>query len=51
MHDFERLENPAAGDLKVPSGKSVTFRYRFFFHAGDEKAAKVEARFNDYIKK
>ena len=51
VHDFERLENPAAGDLKVPSGKSVTFRYRFFFHAGDEKAAKVEARFNDYIKK
>lgn len=48
VHDFERLENPAAGDFKVPSGKSVTFRYRFFFHAGDEKAGRVAERYDEY---
>lgn len=48
VHDFERLENPAAGDLKVPAGKSVTFKNRLFFHSGDEKAAKVAQRYEEY---
>ncbi len=48
VHDFDRLENPAAGELKVPAGKSVTFRYRLFFHAGDEKAAHVAERYAEY---
>jgi hypothetical protein len=50
VHDFERLENPAAGDLKIAAGKSVTFRYRLFFHAGDEKAGKVSERYDEYAK-
>lgn len=50
VHDFERLENPAAGDLKIAAGKSVTFRYRLFFHTGDEKAAKVSERYDEYAK-
>ncbi|MBI4621839.1 MAG: PmoA family protein [Verrucomicrobia bacterium] len=51
VHDFERLENPAAGDLKVAAGKSVTFRYRLFFHAGDEKAAHIAERYEEYAGK
>jgi hypothetical protein len=49
VHDFER--KPAGtGDLAVPAGQSVTFRYRFLFHRGDEKAGEVEKQYQDYIK-
>lgn len=48
VHDFERLENPEAGNLKIAAGKSATFRYRFFFHAGDEKAGRVAERYKEY---
>lgn len=43
QHDFEKdsKDNPKAGDLTVPAGGSVTFRYRLYFHMGDEKTAKV----------
>ncbi|MBM3851735.1 MAG: hypothetical protein FJ399_01115 [Verrucomicrobia bacterium] len=48
-HDFENLKNePKAGDLTIPAGGSVTFRWRFYFHMGDEKAAKVAERYNEY---
>ena len=48
-HDFENLKDqPKAGDMTIPAGGSVTFRWRFFFHLGDEKAAKVAERFKDY---
>src|SRR5436190_13892878 len=40
-HFFENLPDTHAGDLLIPSGKSVTFRYRFYIHEGDEKQAKV----------
>jgi len=29
----------------IPKGGSATFRYRFLFHKGDEKAAGIEARY------
>ena len=52
QHDFEGTKEkplPAtSGDLTIPAGGSVTFRYRFFFHYGDEKAGKVAERFADY---
>lgn len=48
-HDFENLKNePKAGNLTVPAGGSVTFRWRFYFHEGDEKAAKVAQRYQEY---
>ena len=48
IHDFEK--KPAgAGDLKVAAGEKITFRYRFFFHAGDDQQAKVAARYQDYV--
>lgn len=49
QHDFEDIKgNPKAGDLTIPAGQSVTFRWRFFFHYGDEKQAKVAERFQEY---
>jgi hypothetical protein len=49
-HDFERLTDKSAGDLKVPAGKSVTFRWRFYLHEGDNEQAKVAQRYGDYAK-
>jgi len=49
-HDFESLPDKAAGNLVVPAGKSVTFRYRFYVHEGDEKQAKVADRSAEYTK-
>ncbi|MBM3861755.1 MAG: hypothetical protein FJ395_19190 [Verrucomicrobia bacterium] len=49
IHDFEK--KPAgAGDLKIESGKSVTFRYRFVFHEGDEKQGRIAERYNEFAK-
>jgi hypothetical protein len=46
-HDFEK--KPAqAGDLTIDSGESVTFRYRFYLHEGDEQQAKVAEHYQDY---
>lgn len=49
VHDFERLESSAAGEMRVPAGKSVTFRYRFLFHRGDEKAARIAQHYEEYV--
>jgi hypothetical protein len=48
QHDFEKLADKSAGDLSVPSGKSITFRYRFYFHEGDERQGKVADNYRDY---
>jgi hypothetical protein len=50
QHDFEPAHkaNKSAGDMTIPAGGSVTFRWRFYFHMGDEKAAKVDERFKEY---
>jgi hypothetical protein len=47
VHYFEK--KPAgAGDLNVPSGESVTFRYRFLFHHGDEVDGHVAENYERY---
>jgi hypothetical protein len=48
QHDFEKLSDKAAGNLKVPAGEKITFRYRFYLHEGDEKQADVAGKFADY---
>jgi hypothetical protein len=52
QHDFEGTkEKPLPkdlGDLVVPAGDKVTFRYRFYFHTGDEKAAGVAEMYEAY---
>jgi hypothetical protein len=49
-HDFEKLKDPAAGNFTIPAGKSATFRYRFYFHPGDDQTARVAQKFRQYIK-
>ena len=46
---FDKLPNKEAGAFKIAPGKSVTFRYRFYFHEGDTAAAKVADRYADFI--
>ena len=50
QHDFEPAHkaNPKAGNLTIPAGGSVTFKWRFYFHQGDEKTAQIAERFKDY---
>jgi hypothetical protein len=50
LHEFEPKQPRGAGDLTVPSGQSITFRYRFYIHNGDEKAAHVAEAYSDYTK-
>lgn len=47
---FEKNPDKNAGNMTVPAGKSVTFRYRFYFHAGDEKEGRVAEEYAAYVK-
>ncbi len=48
-HDFESLKDqPHAGDYTIPAGGELTLRYRFYFHNGDDKAAKIADRYAEY---
>ena len=49
LHDFEKKEK-GAGDLRVPVGKSITFRYRFYIHNGTTEEGKVADRYAEYVK-
>jgi hypothetical protein len=47
VHDFEK--RPAGtGNLKLAAGESVTFRYRFVFHRGDEQQAGIAHLYAEY---
>lgn len=48
QHDFEKLADAHAGDIVVPAGKSVTFRYRVLLHEGDEIQARVAERYREF---
>jgi Methane oxygenase PmoA len=48
---FEKLADKEAGAFKIEPGKSVTFRYRFYFHEGDAEQAKVAERYREYTAK
>ncbi len=49
LHDFEK--KPAnAGDMRLPNGASITFRYRFIIHKGDTVQARADAQFREYAK-
>jgi len=49
VHDFEK-QPAGAGDLRIPAGQSVTFKYRIYLHEGDEEQAKVAERYADYVR-
>lgn len=46
-HDFEKLKDTTAGDLRVPAGDSVTFRYRVLLHLGELTAAQLDERYRE----
>ena len=45
---FEKLADKSAGAFTIAPGQSATFRYRFYFHAGDTEQAKVADHYNTY---
>lgn len=47
VHDFER-KSAGTGDVRIPAGQSITFRYRFYLHEGDTTQAKVAERYSEY---
>lgn len=47
IHDFEK--KPAGtGNMVIAPKESVTFKYRFYLHEGDEKQGKVAERYAEY---
>jgi hypothetical protein len=49
QHDFESMKDkPHAGDFTIPAGGTATFRWRLYFHMGDEKAGHVAEQFQRY---
>lgn len=48
-HDFEGLKDqPRIGDLTVPAGQSITFRYGVYIHLGDTNAAEVAWKYRQF---
>lgn len=47
VHDFEK--KPAGtGDITIPEGESLTFKYRFYFHKGGAEEAEVAKHYREY---
>ncbi len=49
-HDFEKLGDAMAGNLTIPAGQSITFRYRFYLHTGTDKEARIAEKYQEYVK-
>jgi len=47
VHYFEKKPE-GTGDLTVKAGESITFRYRLYFHKGDEKQGRVAEHYREY---
>ena len=48
-HDFEGLKDqPRIGDMTIPAGQSVTFRYGVLVHLGDTQAADVAGHYRQF---
>jgi len=47
VHNFEGKPK-GTGDITIPAGQSLTFKYRFYFHKGDEKQGKVAEHYREY---
>ena len=39
-----------SGDMVVPAGKTLSFRYRFLFHEGDFEKADIQSRYQEFSK-
>jgi len=49
QHEFEKLADKSAGNLTINAGDSITFRYRFYLHTGDEQQANVAQKYQEYV--
>ncbi|HEY3914839.1 MAG TPA: PmoA family protein [Verrucomicrobiae bacterium] len=47
IHDFEKKAK-GTGNYTLPAGQTQTFRYRFYYHEGNEVDAKVAEHYRDY---
>jgi sugar phosphate isomerase/epimerase len=47
VHYFENKPE-GTGNLVIPAGQSVTFKYRFYFHKGDQIQGKVAEHYREY---
>ena len=49
--DFEPAAKhpPGKGDYTIPAGGTLTLRYRFYFHHGDEKSGQVADAYAAYV--
>lgn len=47
LHDFEKAAK-GAGDYTIKKGGSLTLRYRWLFHTGDAKTAKIAERWKTW---
>jgi hypothetical protein len=47
VHDFEKKPE-GTGDITIPAGENLTFKYRFYFHEGDTNQAKVAEHYREY---
>lgn len=48
IHDFEKKPK-GTGNYTLPAGKTLTFRYRFYYHEGNEVDAKVADHYRQYV--
>jgi hypothetical protein len=48
LHDFEKKPK-GTGDFTLPAGQSITFRYRFYYHRGNESEARVAEHYQEYV--
>jgi hypothetical protein len=49
QHEYEKTADPNAGDLTVPAGQTITFRYRILLHEGDEQQGRVAERYKEFV--
>jgi hypothetical protein len=47
VHNFEGKPK-GTGDITIPTGQRLTFRYRLYFHKGNEKQAKVAQHYREF---
>jgi len=47
VSDFERKPR-GTGDITIPAGENLTFRYRIYIHKGDNEQGKVAERYHQY---
>jgi hypothetical protein len=48
QHEFENLADEKAGELRLPAGGSVTFRYRIVLHRGELAEARLQEHFQNF---